>query len=104
MNQRLHRLGRLEVPDPPPLGAARHVGLEDVELVLFWLESFERDIGVPAATSRAMVMDQIGYEGFVLWETDGVPVSLAGRTRVIADMARVSAVYTPTPYRGNGFA
>jgi predicted GNAT family acetyltransferase len=38
-----------------------------------------------------------------LWLVDGEPVSLAGRTRTVAGMARVAPVYTPPAHRGRGY-
>ena len=40
----------------------------------------------------------------VLWEVDGVPVSLAGATAPIAGVTRVAPVYTPAALRGRGYA
>lgn len=104
MNQRLHRLDRLQPPEPPPPGAARRAATSDVELLVSLLEGFERDIGVPAAVSEVLVADQIAYGGFVIWEADGEPMSVAGRTRIVADTARISSVYTPAKHRRKGFA
>ena len=42
-----------------------------------------------------LVDDRSATAGCVLWEVDSVPVSMAARTRVLSDMARVAPVYTP---------
>jgi GNAT superfamily N-acetyltransferase len=46
----------------------------------------------------------LGYGGITVWEAGGVPVSVAGRTRVVAGMVRVGPVYTPPEVRGHGYA
>ena len=51
-----------------------------------------------------VVDERLGYGGITLWEAGGVPVSLAGRTRVVAGMVRVAPVYTPPEMRGRGYA
>jgi predicted GNAT family acetyltransferase len=51
-----------------------------------------------------MVDDRIGYGGLTVWEVDGVPVSMAGRTRPAAGMLRVGPVYTPVELRRRGYA
>jgi predicted GNAT family acetyltransferase len=40
----------------------------------------------------------------MLWAVDGVPVSMAGVSPVIAGQGRVAPVYTPTELRGRGYA
>ncbi|WP_261565879.1 GNAT family N-acetyltransferase [Frankia gtarii] len=44
------------------------------------------------------------HGGLTLWEVDGVPVSMAGLTRSVADMVRVGPVYTPPHTRRRGYA
>ena len=41
--------------------------------------------------------------GLTLWEADGEPVAMAGLTRTVAGVARVSGVYTPPAHRQRGF-
>ena len=40
-----------------------------------------------------VVDDPIAYGGITLWEVDGVPVAMAGRSRLVAGMVRLGAVY-----------
>lgn len=100
---RLYRLTELAPPDPPPPGRARLAGA-DRDLLHAWHEDFLAEIGstdepdVPAA-----VADRLGYGGLVLWDTGERPVAMAGRTRVVAGICRVAAVYTPPRYRGHGY-
>lgn len=102
MRQRLYRLGHLDEPAAVP-GSARVAGACDYDLVLAWCEAFAADtagLGLPA---KAIVDDRLGYGGVMLWEVDGVPVSMAGRSRILADMARVGPVYTPPEHRRHGY-
>jgi predicted GNAT family acetyltransferase len=46
----------------------------------------------------------MGYGGLMVWEVDGVAVSMAGRTRPAAGMLRVGPVFTPLDLRGRGYA
>jgi predicted GNAT family acetyltransferase len=50
-----------------------------------------------------VVDDRLSFGGLVIWEEAGTPVSLAGRTRPAAGLARVGPVYTPPEQRGRGF-
>src|SRR5437763_1026403 len=54
--------------------------------------------GEPAGVGR------LAYGGITIWAADGVPVSVAGRTRAVAGMVRLGPVYTPPELRGHGYA
>ena len=62
----------------------------------------------PADTDDRMshapsVDDRLDEGRLVVWKVDGVPVSFAGRTRLIAGMIRIAPVYTAPPMRRAGF-
>jgi RimJ/RimL family protein N-acetyltransferase len=101
MRQRLYRLDRLERPHVP--GKPRVATSADLELAQDWYESFGHDTGTPGDLSGNEIADKVSYGGIVLWELDGVPVSLGGRTRVVAGMARVAPIYTPPEQRRRGY-
>lgn len=103
MQTRLYRLDELTPPDPGPPGAARVATAGDRRLLIGWLEAFHLDIGEVRRDVEDQVDDKLAYGGFLLWEVDGQPVALAGRTRPEAGMVRVIAVYTPPDLRGRGF-
>ncbi|WP_433231639.1 GNAT family N-acetyltransferase [Actinomadura formosensis] len=103
MRQRLYRLDRLDVPDPPPEGAARTAGGGDRELVLEWFATFYRDAGQSRPVNTELVDGRLAEGGLTLWEAGGRPVSMAGRTPVVAGMARVAPVYTPAAHRRRGY-
>jgi predicted GNAT family acetyltransferase len=100
---RLYRLESLQDPDPLPNGAARVATAGDLDLIFEWGEAFHRDTPGAQTGSRELTADRIEYGGYVLWETGGRPVAMAGRTRVAEGMARVGPVYTPAEHRRQGY-
>ncbi len=100
---RLHRLDELVPPRPAPPGSDRVAAAADRDLLVDWYEAFGREIGEPGGFA-AVVDDALDHGGVILWEVDGVPVSMASRTRVVAGMARVAPVYTLPELRGRGYA
>ncbi len=102
---RLHLLDELVPPQPAPDGAARLAGEPDRELLVDWFEAFRLEAlsGGPE-DSRKAVADGLSRHGLMLWETAGEPVAMAGLSRVVADVARVTGVYTPPGHRRHGYA
>jgi RimJ/RimL family protein N-acetyltransferase len=103
MQTRLFRLAELTPPDPSPPGRARLATADDRPLLLEWIQEFHAEIGEPRADFAVLVDDRLSFGGWWLWEVDGTPVALAGRTRPEARMVRVIAVYTPPGRRARGF-
>ncbi|MCM4078977.1 hypothetical protein [Paractinoplanes hotanensis] len=85
-------------------GRSRRATPADRELVVGWFH--ELMAANPGDTSDlAYVIDEpLGYGGLTLWEVDGRPVAMAGRSRVVAGMTRVSASYAPDGDTGAVFA
>ncbi|MEU3402797.1 GNAT family N-acetyltransferase [Streptomyces sp. NPDC006670] len=101
---RLYRLGTLTAPDPAPGGRARPATEADLPLLARWTAEFSRECGTPVAPSEASLRDRISYGGFLLWEHDGRPVSLAAFFRPIGSASRIGPVYTPPAERRRGYA
>jgi predicted GNAT family acetyltransferase len=102
--QRLYRLGQLVPADPPPPGRARRAADTDRGLLHAWHDAFLAELGSTSIRDvPAQVTDRLGYGGLVLWETAGVPVSMAGRTPVTAGICKIAPVYTPPQQRGHGY-
>jgi predicted GNAT family acetyltransferase len=102
--QRLYRLGQLVPADPPPPGRARRAADADRGLLHAWHDAFLAELGSTSIRDvPAHVTGRLGYGGLVLWETGGVPVSMAGRTQVMAGICKIAPVYTPPPQRGHGY-
>lgn len=73
---------------------------------MLWHREFVTDIGgTPHVDNGAWADTRIADERVTLWETpDGTPVSMAGRTPMVAGQIRVAPVYTPAHLRGRGYA
>ena len=101
---RLYRLAELTPPDPAPPGRARLATAADRDRLTAWYAAFEEEVGEPSNDPGRAIDDRMGYDGLMVWEVDGVPVSMAGRTRPAAGMLRVGPVFTPADLRGRGYA
>ncbi len=102
---RLYRLDQLVPPAPAPAGTARVATAADSGVLVSWVDEFHAEIRESAGRESAdIVDDRLAYGGFTLWEDDGTPVSVAGRSRPDAGMVRVTLVYTPPARRGHGYA
>ncbi|NUO58214.1 MAG: GNAT family N-acetyltransferase [Hamadaea sp.] len=91
---RLFRLGEFQRPPRVP-GIARLATLADRPLLIKWyadlMAAFPGDPSEPAY----VVDDPLSFGGMQLWEVDGVPVAMASRSRTVAGMTRLGAVYAP---------
>ena len=101
---RLHRLGALVPPDPPPPGTAIVAGPQHRDLLVAWCAAFAAEIEEPPRDHGPTVDDRLSHAGLALWMVGGEAVSLAGTTRAVAGAARVAPVYTPPEHRGRGYA
>jgi predicted GNAT family acetyltransferase len=102
--QRLYRLAELVAPSPAPGGGPRTATRADRGLLIDWHLAFGAEVGRPGTHAERLVDERTAFGDLTLWETDGVPVSMAGVTRNIAGTVRVAAVYTPREHRGRGYA
>jgi GNAT superfamily N-acetyltransferase len=103
LRSRLYRLGKLQPPVPMPPGAARVAVEAEAESLEAWLSAFSQEqYGIPPP-DLGVIADRLGHGGLTWWEKDGVPVSLAGRTRPAAGTVRVGPVYTPPEHRRRGY-
>jgi hypothetical protein len=106
-SQRIYRIDAVSGPDDAH-GSMRSFAAADRRLALDWLEAFfEEEFGGPDAvaaekTLHNRVSDPAG--GVVLWEDDGVPVSLAGFGGETPNGIRIGPVYTPPDLRRRGYA
>ncbi|MCW2948971.1 MAG: GCN5-related N-acetyltransferase [Actinoallomurus sp.] len=99
--RRLYRLGKHQ--PPATAGRARLARPDDRHMLLAWYDAAEQEIRVRPGDHVAAVDDRLGYGGLTLWEVDGMPVSLAGQTRMVAGMVRIAPVYTPPEHRCHGY-
>ncbi len=89
---RLYRLDRLRAPMPPP-GRPRVADEGDRDLLGSWYEALMAAHPDDPSDRAYVVDDPLAQGGITLWEVDGAPVAMAGRSRVVAGMTRLSAVY-----------
>ena len=107
MAQGVYALERVVSP-PAPGGRARPATAADRPLLLDWLVAFSRELGERAADEETLnraVDHRLGSAdaGFLLWETEGVAVSLAGFGGETPSGVRIGPVYTPPEHRGRGY-
>jgi hypothetical protein len=90
----LHRLRQLNRPWLPN-GRARTAVRSDRDLLVSWYEQLMAAHPDDPSDLTYVVDDPLDYDGIVLWEVDGEPVAMAGRSRMVARMVRLGAVYQP---------
>ncbi|MFJ6682640.1 GNAT family N-acetyltransferase [Streptomyces werraensis] len=105
----LYRLGTLTPPRPHPEGRAQVAGAADRELVVRWCREFCVEVGeqpsIDLIDAGAWDRSRFGDRHFTFWRTpDGTPVSMTAVTSVTGGMVRVDPVYTPSRFRGHGYA
>lgn len=88
----LFRLERL-IEHEMPLGWARTATLSDRERLLQWYREMMASSPEDPSESEYVVDDPIAFGGITLWVAGGEPVAMAGRSRLIASMVRLGAVY-----------
>ena len=96
----VHRLVSLRRPSHPR-GQSRVAGASDRELVVSWFEALMAGSPDDPTELEYVVDDPLERGGITLWEVDGEPVAMAGRSHVVAGRVRLSAVYTSRP--GSGY-
>jgi predicted GNAT family acetyltransferase len=102
MRQRLYRLDALS-PPAAVAGKPRLASPADLPLVVAWFRAFEHESGAAGGDATELASDRLTRGAVLLWEVDGVPVSLAGRTPTVAGVSRIGPVYTPPGERRRGY-
>jgi uncharacterized protein len=88
-------------------GAMREARADDRPLMREWAAAFAVETGVPEGPEELVrsIEARVGHDpGIVLWEVEGIPVTLAGATVSSPGIARVGPVYTPPEHRRRGYA
>jgi GNAT superfamily N-acetyltransferase len=103
--ERLYRLGTLR-PPADVAGAPRAATEDDCGLLADWVELFFAEAFGEAQNGAAeefvVNANHVGHR-FVLWDVDGIPVSMAMLRVPAADVSRIGPVFTPTGRRGHGY-
>ncbi|MGQ4517124.1 GNAT family N-acetyltransferase [Streptomyces sp. DW26H14] len=100
---RLFRLADPATRPPAPEGRARPALLAELPLVRDWFTAFGA-VAPPGTASAGDIERRVGEGRLLLWEADGIPVSMAGRSATVLGQAKIAPVYTPEPLRGRGYA
>ncbi len=98
--QRLYALDSLHAPTGVP-GEIRAATEDDSELILSWVQGFERDTGSSVATAES-IRRRIGAGRIWIWD-DRTPVAMSTYTPVLDGVSRVGLVYTPPEHRRRGY-
>jgi uncharacterized protein len=96
-------------PVPGAPGRMRAADDADRALLREWAHAFAVETGLSrvegAEEVARSIAGRIGSDpGIVLWEADGVAVTVAGATESSPGIARVGPVYTPPEHRRRGYA
>jgi predicted GNAT family acetyltransferase len=108
MAQGVYALDRV-VPRVAPPGRARPATAADLPLLLDWLDAFFREAMREAEPHAERLAEMVDHRlaapdaGFVLWETGGATVSLAGFGSQTPTGVRIGPVYTPPEHRARGY-
>ena len=104
MRQRVYELQEVRMP-PLPSGHHRVAKPEDIPTIMVWYEAFvSESMHMKSNLTREQTERWVENGKLMVWERDGVPVSIAMKTRPIAHSISVSFVYTPPELRRQGFA
>jgi hypothetical protein len=105
MSQRIYQLSRV-ANQVRAAGYLRETGESDDALLRKWRAAFSIDVeGMdPAEAEKNAAMPLPHSRHLMLWEVEGVAVSMAGFAGRTPNGIRVAWVYTPPENRGKGFA
>jgi len=91
----IHRLGEAH-PAAPTSGTARLAAPSDRALIDDWFDALMAAHPGDASDRTYVVGDPLAEQRIVLWEVAGSPIAMAGWSRTVSAMTRVSAVYAPS--------
>jgi len=99
---RLYELGELQ-PGAAVAGELRKVKAAERELALTWMRAFAIETGTPSNSAEKTIDTALEAERLWFWD-DGGAVSVVIGGKPMANVVRVSFVYTPPEFRGRGYA
>jgi uncharacterized protein len=105
MEQRIHQLSRVTTR-ARSAGRLREPGQSDEALLRKWSAAFSVDAeGMdPDEAEKSAALPLPHSRHLLLWEVEGIAVSMAGFSGPTPNGIRVAWVYTPPDLRGKGFA
>lgn len=89
----LYRLGQFRAPRFPD-GRARVATAADRDLLVGWFHQLMDRFPDDPSDLAYVIDDPLLAGGLTLWEVDGEPVAMAGRSPVVAGMTRLGAVHS----------
>lgn len=108
MNQRIYELTAVK-PDIQKVGTLRLLDEKDIHFFPYWAEAFfaggsygQTEMSIPQ--EAAPYLYRIASKKLYILEDNGIPVSMAGYTRVMQTAIGVAFVYTPPYERRQGYA
>ncbi|MBY0011531.1 GNAT family N-acetyltransferase [Paenibacillus typhae] len=108
MNQRIYELTAVN-PDIQKPGTVRLLDKKDISFFPYWAEAFyaagtygKTEMSIPQ--EAAPYLYRIESKKLYILEDNGIPVSMAGYTRVMQTAIGVAFVYTPPYERRKGYA
>ncbi len=108
MNQCIYELKEVN-PDIKQFGVVRLLDEKDMYFFPYWAEAFD-SANIYGKTEMHIPQEATSYryrlstKKLYVLEDNGIPVSMAGYTREMQTAIGVAFVYTPTYYRGKGYA
>lgn len=105
VSQRIYELRQVTPPTVVP-GHLRPARDDEIDLLADWIYHFSVDARVPsdAVEARVVAERRIDSGDVFVWEDDGRPVSVAGKSRPSSHGITVNLVYTPPELRNRGYA
>jgi uncharacterized protein len=107
MQQGIYRTRAVALPGDVS-GSARRIAADDRDLVVDWLQAFEREAlhgDMPRSDHEQWFERRLASEtsGVFLWEDDSAVVSMCGYGGATPHGIRIGPVYTPPELRGRGY-
>ena len=109
MRQGVYALEQVQ-PLPAAPGSARVATADDRALGVRWWTAFAEEVLHEGGPGREDAEENVSHRlssptgGFLLWEDEGRPVSVAGWGGPTPNGIRIGPVYTPPELRGRGYA
>jgi len=104
MGQAMHVLDQVTDPPRPAKGKLSDADPADRALLAGWTRAFIEEVRIPGADrAEEIVAAQLLRGRLFVW-FDERPVSLVATSPTVADVTRISTVYTPPELRRSGYA
>ncbi|MGP1907824.1 GNAT family N-acetyltransferase [Metabacillus sp. JX24] len=106
MEQKIYQLHEVQ-PVSVSEGTFQKAKLEHLPLLTEWMADFMTFTNEPPITTlqaAERMKKFLAEDSIYIWSVDGIPVSMAKKSRSTQNGITVSLVYTPEKFRGRGYA